>query len=299
MPRTKEAVKELSAHWPTASAKLIEDKANGPAVIQELRHDVSGLIEVNPEGGKIARAHAVSPQVESGNTYLPHPAIAPWVEEFIEEVAAFPNSRHDDQVDAMTQALNRLRATSANFFVPESQIMVDPFPIPETWPRAFGMAVTPNVVAALWGARDPGGTIYLDAEHRFPHAEPSQNARAIKAAGGWIPGVVNLSALKGSQAEKNTIVHLYYELGLNIEIATAGEEAGVYQLWQLLALHQLKVFSSLSGFLAEYRIGHEQSPLLLSCHALLLSGRQCMRTKPIKATPELSYAHYGPNGWMG
>lgn len=147
--------------------------------------------------------------------------------------------------------------------------------------------------------RDPGGTVYLYAEHRFPHAEPSQNAGAIKAAGGWIPGVVNLSALKGSQDEKETIVQLYDELGLNLEISTAGEEAGIYQLWQLLALHKLKVFSSLSGFLNEYRIGDEQSPLLLSCHGLLLSGRGCMRTKPVKAAWEMSYAYYGPQGWMG
>ena len=230
MSRPKEAVKELSARWPTASAKLIEDKANGPAVIQELRHDVSGLIEVTPDGGKIARAHAVSPPVESGNIYLPHPSIAPGVEAFIEEVAAFPNGRHDDQVDAMTQALNWLRATSAHFFVPDSQITVDPFPIPDNWPRAYGMAVTPTAVGAVWGARDPGGTIYLYAEHRLPHAEPSQNARAIKAAGDWIPGVVNLSALKGSQDEKETIVQLYDELGLNVQIATPGGEAGIYQL---------------------------------------------------------------------
>ena len=91
--------------------------------------------------------------------------------------------------------------------------------------------------------------------------------------------MINLSALKGSQADKGTIIQLYNELGLNLAISSVGEEAGVYQLWQLLALHQLKVFTSLSGFLAAYRIDDEQSPLLLSCHALLLMGRACMRTK--------------------
>jgi phage terminase large subunit-like protein len=48
--------------------------------------------------------------VESGNVYLPHPSIAPWVEAFIEECCSFPNGKNDDQVDQMTQALNRLRA---------------------------------------------------------------------------------------------------------------------------------------------------------------------------------------------
>jgi predicted phage terminase large subunit-like protein len=99
----------LSEKWPKAHAKLIEDKANGPAVIAMLRHEVDGLIAVNPEGGKEARANAVSPQIEAGNVYLPEVSTAPWIDAFIEECAVFPNGPHDDQVDAMTQALLRLK----------------------------------------------------------------------------------------------------------------------------------------------------------------------------------------------
>jgi predicted phage terminase large subunit-like protein len=107
-PETLSALKAMTQKWPNASAKLIEDKANGPAVISSLRSQISGLLAMNPEGGKIARAQAVSPYVEAGNVYLPHPAIAPWVDGFIEECAVFPNGRHDDQVDQMTQALRRI-----------------------------------------------------------------------------------------------------------------------------------------------------------------------------------------------
>ena len=53
----------------------------------------------------MARAAAVSPLIEAGNVYLPHPQMFPWVSDFIEECAAFPNGKYDDQVDAMTQAL--------------------------------------------------------------------------------------------------------------------------------------------------------------------------------------------------
>jgi predicted phage terminase large subunit-like protein len=106
-PATVKAVRELSAKWPQCLAKLIEDKANGSAVIQMLSTHIPGIIPVNPEGGKIARAMAVSPLIEAGNVYLPHPLYAPWVNDFIEECAAFPNGAHDDQVDAMTQALLR------------------------------------------------------------------------------------------------------------------------------------------------------------------------------------------------
>ena len=106
-PATAHAVRQLTAKWPGTIAKLIEDKANGSAVIQMLAREIPGLLPVNPEGGKVARAAAVSPLIEAGNIYLPHPAWAPWVNDFIEECAAFPNGAHDDQVDAMTQALLR------------------------------------------------------------------------------------------------------------------------------------------------------------------------------------------------
>ena len=108
-PTTVKAVRQLSAKWPASLAKLIEDKANGSAVVQMLTHEIPGILAVTPQGGKVARATAVSPMIEAGNVCLPHPHIAPWVNDFIEECAAFPNGTHDDQVDSMTQALMRWR----------------------------------------------------------------------------------------------------------------------------------------------------------------------------------------------
>jgi len=107
LPATVKAVREQSKRWPNCCAKLIEDKANGPAVMQMIAHDIPGILAVNPEGGKVARAAAVSPLIEAGNVYLPHPMFMPWVADFLEECAAFPNGAHDDQVDAMTQFLLR------------------------------------------------------------------------------------------------------------------------------------------------------------------------------------------------
>jgi predicted phage terminase large subunit-like protein len=107
-PETLEAVRELTRKWPHAAAKLVEDKANGTAVIATLQHEIAGLIEVQPEGGKEARAHAVSPQIESGNVYLPHPALYSWVNDYLAEWNSFPRGAHDDQVDSTTQALHRL-----------------------------------------------------------------------------------------------------------------------------------------------------------------------------------------------
>lgn len=89
-------------------ATLVEDKANGPAIIDTLGKAIPGLLAVNPEGGKIARAFAVQPTIEAGNVYLPDPSIAPWVHDFIEECASFPKGGTDDEVDAATQAINYL-----------------------------------------------------------------------------------------------------------------------------------------------------------------------------------------------
>lgn len=90
---------------------LVEDKANGTAVIDTLKDQIAGLIPVNPTDSKEARARSVTPEVESGNVYLPHPTDPgmEWVTDFLDEARNFPRSTHDDQIDGGTQALRRFR----------------------------------------------------------------------------------------------------------------------------------------------------------------------------------------------
>lgn len=107
---TLKAVRELSQKYPQAHRKLIEDKANGSAVIASLRASLGGIITVTPESGKLARVNEVTAEIESGNVYLP--AHAPWIEEFVGECTQFPNGRHDDQIDAMAYALNYLKGAA-------------------------------------------------------------------------------------------------------------------------------------------------------------------------------------------
>lgn len=103
---TLSAIREMNRTYPDARAKYIEDKANGSAIIDTLRREITGIIPITPDGGKIVRAGAVSPIWEAGNVYLPHPLWIKQVEELIEEIVNFPNAPHDDYVDAMTQGLN-------------------------------------------------------------------------------------------------------------------------------------------------------------------------------------------------
>lgn len=106
-PGTLEAIRSAARLYPNARTVLIEDKANGSAVLQVLQRSMC-CVGVNPMGGKVARVNAVSAAIESGHVFLPEPGKAGWVADFIEQFSAFPNAAHDDMVDAASQALQRL-----------------------------------------------------------------------------------------------------------------------------------------------------------------------------------------------
>lgn len=106
---TLAAMKAMVAKWPQSHLKLVENKANGAAVIDSLRHDIPGIVPVTPKESKISRARGVAPFIESGNVYLPTADIALFkVDDLIDEAVNFPNGAHDDQIDAMSQALARI-----------------------------------------------------------------------------------------------------------------------------------------------------------------------------------------------
>lgn len=106
--KTVSSVIALKNDWPKIRGILIEDKANGPAVIDTLKGAVHGLLPIEPDGSKLARAHAVTHLWEAGNVWIPAPDTHPWVKEFVSEITRFPAAANDDQVDAMTQALRHL-----------------------------------------------------------------------------------------------------------------------------------------------------------------------------------------------
>lgn len=98
-------IKLLTAKWPEAVRKLVEDSANGPAIVNTLETTIGGIELVSPEGSKVARAFSISPLIEDGDVYLPDPSICPWIGDYIDSFAKFPKGDHDDDVDATTQAL--------------------------------------------------------------------------------------------------------------------------------------------------------------------------------------------------
>lgn len=116
---TKREMRLVHARYrsaPKRLATLIEDKANGTAVIEDLKQPssgVSGVLAIDPQGGKESRASIMEAPLEAGEYYLPdpqdYPACAHWVEKLVHEFEVFPNGAHDDIVDASSQALAWIR----------------------------------------------------------------------------------------------------------------------------------------------------------------------------------------------
>ena len=104
-PTTRQAIRDLRAKHPNVSAVVIEDKANGPATIAELRKEIVGVIAWNPgRSSKSERAQVLSvPRYAAFQVWLPQNCA--WIGEFIEEHIGFgAGAAHDDQVDAESQA---------------------------------------------------------------------------------------------------------------------------------------------------------------------------------------------------
>lgn len=106
--RVKSFAETIRSRYDNAITVLVEDKANGPAIVDALRSTVGGLVEfpVHEYGSKLARAHTCQPLLLGGNLYIPSREIAPWVEGYVAELAAFRGDKGqtDDMCDSSTQA---------------------------------------------------------------------------------------------------------------------------------------------------------------------------------------------------
>ena len=94
-----------SKHMPDIC--IVEKKASGQSLIQDMRRAGLPVKEYLPDRDKVSRVYAASPMIESGRVWLPKNKR--WADDLVTELLQFPNSAHDDQVDALTMAIHYMK----------------------------------------------------------------------------------------------------------------------------------------------------------------------------------------------
>lgn len=168
----------------------------------------------------------------------------------IEEILA---SCHPSQRDARRRGIPELGAGSI-FPVPEEDITVEPFEIPEHFKRVYGMDVGWKNTAACWVAIDPDTNVkYVYHEYKRGEVEPVVHSTALKGKGAWIPGIIDSASNASSQADGKSLMEAYKLHGLILENANKAVEAGLFTCYDGLSRGEIKVFKTCSKFLEEYR----------------------------------------------
>ena len=191
--------------------------------------------------------------------------------------------------------------------IAESDITVDVFEVPVTWPRAYGMDVGWNRTAAIWGAQDPGsGVIYLYDEHYLSEGAPPVHAHGIRSRGEWIPGVIDPASRGRSQRDGMQLLQDYMDLGLQLSTATNAVTTGIDEIWTLLVSGRLKIMGAkCQNWLREFRKYHRDEKghivkkddhLMDATKYLILSGRERMCVKPMPKRPVVGQVAEGE--WM-
>ena len=208
------------------------------------------------------------------------------------------------QRDARTKGIPAL-GSGAIYPVPESDIVIPDFALPNHWPRAYGMDVGWNRTAAIWGAFDrETSTSYLYSQHYRGEAEPVVHAEAVKSRGKWIPGAIDPASRGRSQSDGHQLLEMYQSMGLDLTPANNAVESGIYDVWTLLSAGKLKVFASCADWISEYRmyrrddkgrVVKKNDHLMDASRYLIGTGRDIARCKPKPADEEESFAS---GGWM-
>ena len=178
--------------------------------------------------------------------------------------------------------------------LPDKDIVVSDFPIPAHWPRAYGLDIRWNTVAAIWAAQDPESyVVYLYGEY-VGDGDPAVHADAICSRGEWIPGLIDPDANGRDRMDGGRLIQIFQKLGLHLQYRDNSLESGIMEVGQRMRSGRLKVFRSLTKYLEERRLYQfdengqvlkERNNLQDATRCLVL-GLSAMITEPEKEQEE-------------
>ena len=174
------------------------------------------------------------------------------------------------------------------YAVPIEEVLVEPFAIPESWPRMYALDVGWNRTAALWGALDPAtDTLYLFDEHYLGQELPAVHAYSIRSRGEWISGVIDPASRGRSPTDGKKLMAMYKEQGLELFPAKNEVESGIQLISQRLVARKIKIFKTLANLQKEYLLYRrdkngkvvKEDDHLLDCMRYIINNMSRMSSK--------------------
>lgn len=263
---TEAAIRGQRLQHPDASAILVEDKANGPAVIQRLKANVAGVVPINPQGGKIARMFAVAPEWQAGDWYVDRNAA--WAEPFIQQITMFPAAAHDDMADAMSQAgiylgggggLQIYESWSDSLVFDDGEEPVYLFQNPV--PHYIGVECATSKVVCFAELLDDGRTAWQTSEYYWDSAREGMQKTDSEYAGDLIKFIKSSKASRRSpRVILKTGSGFFQELFNHGLWVTESEEddaaviAGIRTVSNVFAAKRLRIHRSCVNTIREHQI---------------------------------------------
>jgi hypothetical protein len=168
------------------------------------------------------------------------------------------------------------------FSYADSEFVIEPIKVPEHWPKVYALDINAANASCLWGAWDKeGDTLYIVAEFVVGRSELPLIAEAVRKRGLWMPGLFDHIARNRSKAGGLRLIDALLDLKLDIFTVQADPEAGATEIANRLATKRIKVFSSCTEWLAQYRayrrdrdgdLVEETDGLMRAMDLLALSG---------------------------
>jgi phage terminase large subunit-like protein len=156
------------------------------------------------------------------------------------------------EIEARTKGIPCIGAGKV-YPVSEADFVVEPFNLPHTWPRMYGLDPGWQRTGAVFAAIDPNtNTTYVYAEYYRAQAEPSAHAATIRAYGAWMNGVIDYAG--ANQTDGRKVKDQFLAEGLNLYNADKSVEAGILCVYRALCEGRLKVFNNCSNWLKEFRV---------------------------------------------
>lgn len=190
--------------------------------------------------------------------------------------------------------------TGAIYPISEDSLIVEPFKIPDYWPRAYGLDTGWQCTAAVWGAWDKDSdTVYLYSEYKVGNEKPPIHAAAIKGRGEWMRGAGDAAA---TNSDGKQYIQQYRDLGLNLVLPDKSVEAGLFAVYNRMSSGRFKIFSTLNNWLTEFRlyrrddngkIVKKNDHLMDATRYLIMTGLKVAETEPNQIEQQTFNGFYG------